>query len=107
VSAYTSALCETALRKRQVLPAVTETVEGALAETLNSYSVQLLEKNTALKTAIDTVPTTATQEELMFYYRDSVAARMNEVRELIDKIETLTDKDYWPYPTYYDLLFTV
>ena len=32
---------------------------------------------------------------------------MEEVRGLVDKMETLTSSDYWPYPTYYDLLYSV
>ena len=32
---------------------------------------------------------------------------MEEVRGLVDEMETLTSSDYWPYPTYYDLLYSV
>ena len=32
---------------------------------------------------------------------------MNAVRELIDQLEQLVDKDYWPYPNYTELLFSV
>jgi glutamine synthetase type III len=30
---------------------------------------------------------------------------MNAIRSAADMLETLTDKSYWPYPTYFDLLF--
>ena len=32
---------------------------------------------------------------------------MEEVRALADEMETLTSADYWPYPTYFDLLYSV
>ena len=32
---------------------------------------------------------------------------MSELRLPCDKAETLTDKSYWPFPTYADLLFGV
>ena len=32
---------------------------------------------------------------------------MQEVREVIDKLETLTATEYWPYPSYCDMLFSV
>jgi glutamine synthetase len=32
---------------------------------------------------------------------------MEEVRKYVDEMETLTSADYWPYPTYYDLLYSV
>ncbi|MDE6667207.1 MAG: glutamine synthetase III [Clostridia bacterium] len=32
---------------------------------------------------------------------------MEEIRAYVDEMETLTSADYWPYPTYYDLLYSV
>ena len=37
---------------------------------------------------------------------EAVAA-MDAARADADRLETLTDKSYWPYPTYSDLLFYV
>ncbi len=38
-------------------------------------------------------------------YRDNVLPAMSELREVCDKLEELTDKKYWPIPTYSDILF--
>ena len=54
------------------------------------------------KAGIDAEP-----ETLLHYYHDPLFAKMGEVRTIIDKLETLTASEYWPYPTYYDLLFSV
>lgn len=40
-------------------------------------------------------------------YRDDVFVRMNELRAVADKLETLVDSKMWPFPTYGDLLFNV
>ena len=32
---------------------------------------------------------------------------MEEVRALVDEMETLTSSDYWQYPTYFDILYSV
>jgi hypothetical protein len=32
---------------------------------------------------------------------------MNELRAVSDEMETITSSDYWPYPTYDELLFGV
>ena len=32
---------------------------------------------------------------------------MDELRRYVDEMETLTSADYWPYPTYFDLLYSV
>ncbi|HPZ00812.1 MAG TPA: glutamine synthetase type III, partial [Clostridiales bacterium] len=39
--------------------------------------------------------------------RDSVLVKMGELRVPCDEAETLTAKEYWPFPTYADLLFGV
>lgn len=40
-------------------------------------------------------------------FHDEVFAAMEEVREPADKLESLVDKAYWPFPQYEDLLFYV
>lgn len=32
---------------------------------------------------------------------------MEEIRARVDKMETLTSSEYWPYPTYFDMLYSV
>ena len=39
--------------------------------------------------------------------RDTVLGLMGELRIACDEAETLTAKNYWPMPTYADLLFSV
>ena len=41
------------------------------------------------------------------YYRDYVASAMEELREPVDALEMLVDKEEWPMPSYGDLLFEV
>ena len=45
--------------------------------------------------------------ELVSYYHDTVYALMGKVRASVDKLETLVAGDYWPYPRYNELLFSV
>ncbi len=41
------------------------------------------------------------------YEHDAIIPAMAAVRELADDLETFVGKDYWPFPTYADLLFNV
>ena len=41
------------------------------------------------------------------YYKDSVITAMTELRAVVDEMETLVSSDYWPYPSYGDLMFRV
>jgi glutamine synthetase len=36
---------------------------------------------------------------------DTIVPGMQAIRSHADELEALTDKSYWPYPTYSDLLF--
>ena len=40
-------------------------------------------------------------------YKDRVLPKMAELRAVADALELATGKDYWPFPTYADLLFGV
>lgn len=40
-----------------------------------------------------------------FYYNDVIRMDMKNLRAHADKLEELTDKSFWPYPTYSDLLY--
>ena len=42
-----------------------------------------------------------------FAYRNKVFAKMEELRELGDSMEAQTSTDFWPYPSYTELLFGV
>lgn len=46
-------------------------------------------------------------KEQAFYYKKSVIAAMDALRRPADELEKLVDKEYWPFPTYADLLFEV
>ena len=41
------------------------------------------------------------------YYQDEVLLVMAELREVADRLETMVAKDFWPMPTYTDLLYNV
>lgn len=41
------------------------------------------------------------------YYKDSVLSAMDTVRSAADAMETIVAKDYWPFPTYTELLYKV
>ncbi len=38
-------------------------------------------------------------------YRDKVLVDMNSVREVCDRLEGVVAKEFWPFPSYYELLF--
>ncbi len=46
-------------------------------------------------------------EKCGFFCRDEVLPIMDELRRAADEAETLTERSYWPFPTYGDLLYYI
>lgn len=107
VSEYEAKLCNTALLKQKAISCASTKVELSLAGTIGILNEELFDKTIELKTALETVSATADNEELLSYYHREVELRAAEVRKVVDKLESLTATKYWPYPTFYELLFSV
>ena len=44
--------------------------------------------------------------ERSMYFRDVIIPVMEDIRAAADELETVTDREYWPFPTYGDLLYS-
>ena len=49
----------------------------------------------------------ADEEERLSICSDKLTAAMKDCRAVVDKLETVVDSRFWPYPTYTQLLFTI
>ena len=103
-SAYADKLCQCLAHKKAA--GVACRMETALAGTVSTLCDELMDRTLALKTALQSEPN-APQEELVRYYHDVVFNAMSRVRDIVDQLEQLVDKSYWPFPNYTDLLFSV
>ena len=61
----------------------------------------------ALKKALADAQNVKGNKDKAFAYRDSVKVCMDNLRRPADRLETITDKSIWPFPSYEDLLFEV
>ena len=75
-----------------------------LVKKLGALTDELAEKTIALEDILDKAP--EGEKEAMLFFHDSVLPAMAEVRDRADKLEVLTDKKAWPFPTYSELLFS-
>ena len=102
VSQYGASLCEGYHRRKELgLPCKYEEENARgnclLADCLHDACAKL-EKD------LRNVP--AQPEEAMRYCHDVLVPDMNECRSYSDELETITDRNAWPFPTYSDLLFS-
>ena len=99
--AYSRSLCDSVAAKKGLnLSAKAET---ALAARLTAAEDALYDHVETLRFSLEAVP--KEPAAAADYYHDVVIPAMADLRREADILESLTDKSYWPYPTYSDLLF--
>ena len=65
----------------------------------------LLAKTDELDECVSACPSEV--ESAAFYAADKIIVKMEEAREISDELEKMTDKSFWPIPTYSEILFYV
>ena len=103
VSGYATDLCERAASK-DALGAACK-YETVTAKEIAKLTDALMADCDKLEKDMAKMPADA--KKAMVYCHDTIIADMAKAREAADKLETLTAKDYWPFPVYSDLLFSV
>jgi len=98
---YTRDLCNSVSAKKAL--GASCRAESALISYLSETTDSLYDSIEALRRALKATPSGT--EAAAFHYHDKVVPIMENLRESADYLEQLTDKSYWPYPTYSDLLF--
>jgi glutamine synthetase len=78
-----------------------------ILEKVNDFSNKLSDSIIELEKDIKEVRAIKDNKEKAFAYRDRVKVRMEEARFYSDELERITDKAFWPIPSYGDLLFEV
>lgn len=98
-------ICDIAASKKAV--GIEPVVEMATAAKVNDLTSALSEKATQLSDAILKAQAMTGAESMARAYHDEVFALMQSLRAVADELETIVGEEYWPYPTYDELLFNV
>ena len=105
VSRYTGELAETVQRKKALyLDCAAET---ELLQQLSGLNNELYDTARAMDKALEEAPASEGDIESARYYRDVVYALEYKASHLVNTLETYTSAEFWPYPTYADILFSV
>ncbi len=106
VLAYSKSVADTAIAKKALIPSLALACEEALLSKLAFLTDSLSAKIEALANAM----TDNGFGELLTHAthsRDKLVPAMAELRAVADELETIVSKDFWPFPTYGDLLFNI
>ena len=108
VTAFVRELTESALAKKALSAAIPTSVEEELILSLSNKLVCFVKKTAELEDAVMNAGSfEGDQLKRATYFRESVFAKMQELRAVGDSMETETASDFWPYPSYTELLFGV
>ncbi len=77
------------------------------AERVTQLGDRLYDDSHALAQKLDHAPALDGGIESARYFRDEIAALIHAMAESINQLETLVGAEYWPFPTYADILFSV
>lgn len=106
VSKYIRELSETVLAKKQI-GNITCAFEEQLIPRLAELEALLYERTEMLDESVKTALDMGEGQAQAEFYHDTVLKEMELVREVADEMEKYTAEEYWPFPTYGDLLFSI
>ena len=105
VNAYVSDLCANLAAKKAVFASLPCDAEETLIKTLATANENLLCTVNKLKSDLADMP--KDEREAANRTAHVVVPDMQKLRAYADEMERLCSKDYWPFPDYYELLYSV
>ena len=107
VEGYTKSLAETLAAKKAAVAGLPCKYETATITKLSELSDEIADATADLDGEIAKFQTIEDVTEAANDIRDVILGKMDALRAVCDEAETITAKEFWPFPTYSDLLFSV
>ena len=104
---YQYSLAETLNAKSATGLSVDCSVEKKRLEQASKLTFDMDERLEKLEADIEKAKELTDTYELAKFHHDVIFADMNELREVVDELETVVPSDIWPYPTYGEILYSV
>jgi glutamine synthetase len=107
VCAYQRDIAETAMAKKRISDALDCTYEEKLIGRLSRLTSSISEKTDEMEDVTLWLKEITDMTQLGNAYKDMLIPKMEELRAACDEAEGYTAENYWPFPTYGELLFGV
>ena len=107
VEGYTKSLAETLAAKKAAVAGLPCKYETATIAKLSELSDEIADATADLDGEIAKFQAIEDVTEAANDIRDVILGKMDALRAVCDEAETITAKEFWPFPTYSDLLFSV
>ena len=107
VEKYTKSLADTLAAKKAAVAGLPCKYETAAVTKLSELSDSIADATDDLEAEIEKFQAIEDVTEAANDIRDVILGKMDGLRAVCDEAETITAKEFWPFPTYSDLLFSV
>ena len=105
VISYTTELANSVLAVSEA--GADASVQKEILDTVSGYLKEMKSALAELETVTEKAATIEDAADQAKYFRDTVKAAMLALRTPADKLEMIVDKEFWPFPSYGDLMFEV
>lgn len=107
ITKYSKLLAESANAKKVLSKDISCDLEENLVTKISALGACMLNRICALDTAVMGAKEYNDSLENAKYCKNMILPAMNELRAVADELEMIVSKEYWPFPTYGDLLFSL
>ena len=105
VNGYIAELCSVIASKQTISSKISCEADITLAEKLSTMNEAMMDAMKKLETDLSEMPAAIGPASQKMAH--VVVPDMEAVRALADSMEKLTSSDYWPYPSYTDMLYSI
>ena len=103
---YATSLSQAINQKKAAMPTLKCATETSLLAKVSEFTDVLSAKTDVLASIVEKSKSHS-GSDLAHFTRECIVPAMEEVRAVADKLELLVGRNYWPFPTYGDILFYV
>ena len=107
VNAYTKVLADSLLAKKEISGSMNCSYETMILERFEGLTGSAIQISKELESDIEKINGFSNSLSLAMFCKNELLANMNRLRTVVDQMELITDRRYWPMPDYGDLLFSL
>lgn len=107
VSAYIKALSDTIIARKSATFNEKPFYEEKIISRLSDISNNIYELTVKLDEKLITARDVNNIKDKAEVYKSAVVSLMSKIRSFVDEAETITSSEYWPYPSYGKMLFSI
>lgn len=104
---YTTVIADSITSVSNACPEADVSTQTALLKEVSAQLKNTRESLQTLEIDLERTGDFSDEKARAFYFRDTVLPDMKGLRTPVDKLEMLVDKEYWPMPSYGDMIFEV